>query len=103
MWDDKDTGLAKDDRWDFGGLYSINNNLYTTFHRTVNDDLGYTGSYYGLVYNIYTDTNVHKRADKRDGLEFGIYYLHDKEQTNVYTASHTDYDDQIIASIRWKF
>ena len=43
-----------------------------------------------------------KRADKRDGLEFGIY-LHDKEQTNVYTASHTDYDDQIIASITWKF
>ena len=41
-------------------------------------------------------------ADKRDGLEFGIY-LHDKELTNVYTASHTDYDDQIIASIRWKF
>jgi|GEM_PF-3472445 len=103
LWDDKDTGLAKDDRLDFGGLYTINNNLYTTFHRTVNDDLGYTGNYYGLVYNIYTDTNVHKRADKRDGLEFGIYYLHDKEQTNVYTASHTDYDDQIIASIRWKF
>ncbi len=102
MWDDKDTGLAEDDRWDIGGLYSLNDNMYVTAHRTINDDLGYSGNYYGLVYNVYTDTNVRKRADQRDGLEFGLY-LHDKEQTSVYTGAHTDYGNQIIGSIRWKF
>ena len=102
MWDDKDTGLAKDNRYDFGGLYSLSNNLYVTAHRTVNDDLGYDGNYYGVVYNVYTDTDVRKRADQRDGLEFGLY-LHDKEQTSVYTGAHTDYGNQIIGSIRWKF
>ena len=102
MWDDKDTGLAKDNRYDFGGLYSLSDNLYVTAHRTLNDDLGYDGNYYGVVYNVYTDTDVRKRADQRDGLEFGLY-LHDKEQTSVYTGAHTDYGNQIIGSIRWKF
>ena len=102
MWDDKDTGLAEDDRWDIGGLYSLNDNMYVTAHRTINDDLGYTGNYYGVVYNVYTDTNVRKRADQRNGLEFGLY-LHDKEKTSVYTGAHTDYGNQLIGSIRWKF
>ena len=102
MWDDKDTGFAKDNRYDFGGLYSLTDNMYVTAHRTLNDDLGYDGNYYGVVYNVYTDTDVRKRADQRDGLEFGLY-LHDKEQTSVYTGAHTDYGNQIIGSIRWKF
>ena len=102
MWDDKDTGLAADNRWDVGGLYSISPSLYATAHRTINDDLGYTGNYYGLVYNIYSDNDHKARPDQRDGLEFGVY-LQDKEQTSVYTGAHTDYNQQIIGSIRWKF
>ena len=102
MWDDKDTGLAKDNRYDFGGLYSLTDNMYVSYHKTLNDDLGYDGNYYGVVYNVYTDTDVRKRADQRDGLEFGLY-LHDKEQTSVYTGAHTDYGNQIIGSVRWKF
>ena len=102
MWADKDTGLAADNRWDVGGLYSISPSLYATAHRTINDDLGYTGNYYGLVYNIYSDNDHKARPDQRDGLEFGVY-LHDKEQTSVYTGAHTDYNQQIIGSIRWKF
>ena len=102
MWDDKDTGLAADNRWDIGGLYSISPSLYATAHRTINDDLGFTGNYYGLVYNIYSDNNHRKRPDQRDGLELGLY-LHDKELTSVYTGAHTDYNQQILGSIRWKF
>jgi len=102
LWDDKDTGLAGKQRFDVGGLYSINENLYVTAHRTEHDDLGYTGNYYGLVYQIMTQDDKDKRPDKRKGLEFGLY-LHDKEKTSVYTGAHTDYGNQIIGSIRYKF
>jgi hypothetical protein len=102
LWDDKDTGLAGKKRFDIGGLYSINENLYFTAHRTEHDDLGYTGNYYGLVYQIMTQDDRDKRPDKRKGLEFGLY-LHDKEKTSVYTGAHTDYGSQIIGSIRYKF
>lgn len=101
-WDDKDTGLAGKQRFDVGGLYSINENLYVTAHRTEHDDLGYTGNYYGVVYQIMTQDDKNKRPDKRKGLEFGLY-LHDKEKTSVYTGAHTDYGSQIIGSIRYKF
>ena len=63
MWDDKDTGLAKDYMYDFGALYSLTDNMYVSYHKTLNDDLGYDGNYYGVVYNVYTDTDVRKRAD----------------------------------------
>lgn len=102
LWDDKDTGLAGKKRFDIGGLYSFNENLYFTAHRTEHDDLGYTGNYYGLVYQIMTENDKDKRPDKRKGLEFGLY-LHDKEKTSVYTGAHTDYGSQIIGSIRYKF
>ena len=102
LWDDKDTGLAGKQRFDIGGLYSINENLYVTAHRTEHDDLGYTGNYYGVVYQIMTQDDSDKRPDKRKGLEFGLY-LHDKEKDSVYTGAHTDYGNQLIGSIRYKF
>jgi hypothetical protein len=102
VWDDKDTGLASKKRFDIGGLYSVNDNFYLTAHRTEHDDLGYTGNYYGVVYQIMTQDDADKRPDKRKGLEFGLY-LHDKEKTSVYTGTHTDYGNQIIGSIRYKF
>jgi len=102
MWDDKNTGLASDNRMDYGVLYSVNNNLYVTAHRTENDDLGYDGNYYGVVYNIISKYDPAKRPDKQDGLELGLY-LHDKEQTSVYTGAHTDHGQQILGSIRYKF
>ena len=102
VWNDKDTGRASKDRIDIGGLYSLNENLYVTAHRTEHDDLGYTGKYYGIVYQLLTENDNHKRPDKRAGLEFGLY-LHDSEKTSVYTGAHTDYGSQIIGSIRYKF
>jgi hypothetical protein len=103
IWDDKNTGSqASKDRIDYGGLLSITDSTYVTAHRTENDDLGYTGNYYGVVYNLYTDTDTTKRPDKRTGLEFGLYY-HDKEQTSVYTGRYTDINPQLLGSIRFKF
>jgi hypothetical protein len=102
IWDDKDTGFADKNRYDYGVLYSFNERIYGTVHRTENDDLGFTGNYYGLVYNIHTEDDKHKRPDKRAGLEFGLYY-HDKEQTSVYTGVYKDYNPQLLATIRYKF
>jgi len=102
IWDDKNTGLASDDRIDYGVMYNINKATYVTAHRTENDDLGYDGNYYGIVHNIYNNYDPTKRPDKQDGLELGLY-LHDKEQTSVYTGAHTDYGQQVIGSIRYKF
>ena len=103
LWDDKNTGAyTKDDRLDYGVLYSVTDSTYVTAHRTENDDLGYDGNYYGVVYNIYQNYDSTKRPDKQDGLEMGLY-LHDKEQTNIFTGANTDHGDQILASIRYKF
>jgi hypothetical protein len=103
LWDDKNTGSqASKNRIDYGGLYSITPSTYVTAHRTENDDLGYSGNYYGIVYNIYTDTDTKKRPDKRTGLEFGLYY-HDQEQTSVFTGTYTDINPKILGSIRYKF
>ena len=102
VWDDKNTGRASKDRYDYGVMYNVTPQTYVTAHRTENDDLGYTGNYYGVVHNIYTESDKSKRPDKQDGLELGLY-LHDKEQTSVYTGAFTDHGQQIIASIRYKF
>ena len=102
-WDDKDTGVqSSKDRYDYGVLYSVTDSTYVTAHRTENDDLGYTGNYYGVVYNLYTDKNTTKRPDKRDGIEMGVYY-HEKGGKSVYT--NQDYTDtqQVLASIKYKF
>lgn len=103
LWDDKNTGTyIKDDRLDYGVLYSLTDSTYVTAHRTENDDLGYDGNYYGVVYNIYTDYDAKKRPDKQDGFEAGIY-LHDKGGTNVFTGADHAETQQILASIRYKF
>jgi len=102
VWDDKNTGLASKDRYDYGVMYNVNKDLYVTAHRTENDDLGYDGNYYGVVYNVPTSYDPNKRPDKQDGLELGLY-LHDKEQTSVYTGAFTDHGQQVLASVRYKF
>ena len=103
LWDDKNTGSqASKDRVDYGGLYSLTDSTYVTYHRTENDDLGYSGDYFGVVYNLYTDTDTSKRPDKRKGLEFGLYY-HDQEQTSVYTGQYTDINAKVLGQIRFKF
>lgn len=102
VWDDKDTGLASDDRIDYGAMYFVNESVYVTAHRTENDDLGYDGNYYGVVYNVVTNRDNTKRADKQDGLEVGLYY-HDKGGKSTITG--LDYADtsQVVGSIRYKF
>ena len=103
LWDDKNTGAyTKDDRLDYGVMYNVTDSTYVTAHRTENDDLGYDGNYYGIVHNIYQNYDPSKRPDKQDGLEMGLY-LHDKEQTSVFTGAHTDHGSQVLASIRYKF
>jgi hypothetical protein len=103
LWDDKNTGAyTKDDRLDYGVMYNVTDSTYVTAHRTENDDLGYDITAYGIVHNIVQNYDPSKRPDKQDGLELGLY-LHDKEQTSVFTGAHTDYGDQILASIRYKF
>jgi len=89
IWDDKDTGLASDDRIDYGVMWNTTDNTYLTAHRTENDDLGYTGNYYGAVY----DNKV---------VEAGLY-LHDKGGKSVFTGA--DYTDtqQVLASFKYKF
>ena len=103
LWDDKNTGTyTKDDRLDYGVMYNVTKSTYVTAHRTENDDLGYDGNYYGIVHNIYANYDPTKRPDKQDGLELGLY-LHDKEKTSIVNGAHTDYGNQILASIRYKF
>ena len=102
LWDDKNTGLASDDRIDYGVLYNVTKSTYVTAHRTENDDLGYDGNYYGIVHNVYQNYDPSKRPDKQTGLELGLY-LHDKEQTSVYTGAYTDHGQNILASVRYKF
>jgi hypothetical protein len=103
LWDDKNTGTyTEDDRLDYGVMYNVSEAVYVTAHRTENDDLGYDGNYYGVVYNLVTDYDSTKRADKQDGLEVGLYY-HDKEQTNIATGAYTDHGSQFLASVRYKF
>ena len=103
LWDDKNTGaLTKKDRLDYGVLYSVSDSTYVTAHRTENDDLGYDGNYYGVVYNIYQDYDPKKRPDKQDGLEMGLY-LHDKSGTSVYTGRDYANTKQVLASVRYKF
>lgn len=106
-WDDKNAGnfltdQAKKDRWDYGVMYNVTKSTYVTAHRTENDDLGYTGNYYGIVHNVVQNYDPSKRADKQDGLEIGLYF-HDKEQTSVFTGTKTDFKSDILASIRYKF
>src|SRR6056300_2081211 len=102
-WDDKNTGSqASKDRLDYGGLYSVTDSTYITYHRIENDDLGYSGHYGGVVYNLYTDSNTTARPDKRKGLEIGLYY-HDTEQTSVYTGTYTDINPKVLGQIRFKF
>jgi hypothetical protein len=102
MWDDKNTGRASKNRMDYGALYSINQSTYVTAHRTENDDLGYDGNYYGLVYNIHTNYDPTKRPDKQKGLEIGIYY-HDKGGQSVFTGRNYTDTQEILGSIRYKF
>jgi len=103
VWDDGDTGaFTSKNRYDYGLLYSFSERIYGTVHRTENDDLGFTGNYWGLVYNLHTEKDSHKRPDKRAGLEFGLYY-HDKTQTSIVTGVKTDINPQILATIRYKF
>lgn len=90
MWDDKDTGAqAGKNRYDYGMMWNTTENTYLTAHRTENDDLGYTGNYYGAVY----DNKV---------TEVGLYF-HDKGGVSTFTGA--DYTDtqQVLASIKYKF
>jgi hypothetical protein len=95
VWDDGNTGaFNSDNRLDYGVMYNITDATYVSAHRTENDDLGYDGNYYGIVHNISTG------ADQ--GIEMGVY-LHDKEQTSVFTGAHTDHGQNVLASIKYKF
>lgn len=102
LWDDKDTGLASDDRIDMGVMYNVTPATYVTAHRTENDDLGYDGNYYGVVHNVYANYDPSKRGDKQDGLEIGLF-LHDKSGTSSITG--VDYADTqtILGSVKYKF
>jgi len=102
VWDDKDTGLASDDRIDMGVMYNVTRSTFVTAHRTMNDDLGYDGNYYGIVHNVYANYDNTKRFDKQDGLEIGVY-LHDKSGTSTITGA--DYGDTqaILGSVKYKF
>jgi len=102
-WDDRDEGVqSKKTRKEYGGLLSLSEPVYLTFHRTENDDLGYSGNYYGVIYTYHTTSDEHKRPDQRDGIEFGIY-LHDKEQTSVYTGVYKDHGKQFLADVKVRF
>jgi len=103
LWDDKNTGTyTKDDRLDYGVMYNVNKNVYVTAHRTENDDLGYDGNYYGVVYNLATNYDPSKRSDKQDGLEMGLYY-HDKGGRSVFTGADYANTQQVLASVKYKF
>jgi hypothetical protein len=103
LWDDGNTGTyTKDDRLDYGVMYSLTDATYVTAHRTENDDMGYDGNYYGIVHNIVTDYDSSKRADKQDGIEMGLYF-HDKSGTNIYTGQPHAETEQVLASIKYKF
>lgn len=103
MWDDKNTGTyTKDNRLDYGVMYNVTDSTYVTAHRTENDDLGYDITAYGIVHNIVQNYDSSKRPDKQDGLEIGLY-VHDKEQRSVFTGAHTDYGQNFLASVRYKF
>ena len=103
LWDDKNTGTyTKDDRLDYGVMYNVTQSTYVTAHRTENDDLGNDITAYGIVHNIVQNYDPSKRPDKQDGLEIGLY-VHDKEQTSVFTGAKTDHGQNFLASVRYKF
>lgn len=94
LWDDKNSGtFTKDNRLDYGALYSLTDEVAVTYHRTENDDMGYDGNYYGAIYTV--------DAGKGSEIEMGVYY-HDKEQTNVFTGANSS-SDSILASLKYKF
>ena len=103
LWDDGNTGtFTKDDRLDYGVMYNVTKSTYVTAHRTENDDLGNDITAYGIVHNIVQNYDSSKRPDKQDGLEIGLY-VHDKEQTSVFTGAKTDHGQNFLASVRYKF
>ena len=94
-WDDKDTGTYTEaDRMDYGLMYMINENFSAAVHKMENDDLGNSGMYYGLIYDVAMNNG--------QNFEAGVY-LHDTEQTNIFTGAHTDNDQKVIGSIKLKF
>ena len=95
LWDDKNTGTyTKDNRLDYGVLYSVTDELAVSYHRLENDDLGFDGNHYGAVYTV--------DAGHGNKLEMGVY-LHDREQTNIRTGAKTVSDDNILATVKYKF
>ena len=95
VWDDKNTGTyTKDNRLDYGVLYSVTDELAVSYHRLENDDLGFDGNHYGAVYTV--------DAGHGNKLEMGVY-LHDREQTNIGTGAKTVADDNILATVKYKF
>ena len=95
VWDDKNTGTyTKDNRIDYGVLYSVTDELAVTYHRLENDDLGWDGNHYGAVYTVAAGTGGE--------LEMGLY-LHDREQTSTFTGAKTTPDDNILATLKYKF
>jgi hypothetical protein len=103
VWDDGNTGTyTKDNRLDYGVMYNVTDAMYVTAHRTENDDMGYDGNYYGVVYNIIPNFDSTQRADKQDGIEMGLYF-HDKSGTNIYTGQPHAETEQVLASIKYKF
>ena len=95
VWDDKNTGTyTKDNRIDYGVLYSETDELAVTYHRLENDDLGWDGNHYGAVYTVAAGTGGE--------LEMGLY-LHDREQTSTFTGAKTTPDDNILATLKYKF
>ncbi len=90
VWDDKNTGLAKDDRVDFGVMYHYTKETMFTYHRVLNDDLGTDGTYLGVVHTV-------------GPVETGFYYHTDVTNTSVWTGATTDRDDSIKATLKYKF
>ena len=90
VWDDKNTGLAKDDRVDFGIMYNYSRETMFTAHRVLNDDLGTDGTYLGVVHTV-------------GPVETGFYYHTDVTNTSVWTGATTDRDDSIKATLKYKF
>jgi hypothetical protein len=105
MWNNHNTGYysVKQNRYDYEVFYMINKEWFTSFHRTEHDDLGYTGNYYALVREFYTNpADVNKRPDQRRGAEVGAY-LYDQTQRNPYTNAYVKDGQQIVLSASYKF
>lgn len=90
MWDDKNTGTyTSENRLDYGVMYGVSDDVMLGYHRVEHDDIGKSGDYLSAVYTT-------------GPIEMGLYYNMTETQ-NLGTGAITQNDDQMSASLKYKF